>query len=65
MTEEERERRVQISKDALNKDVGFFGRRVSEAFFREGTITESEFYSAIGLYRIELELIRLKAKIKK
>ena len=50
------EERLQISKDVLNlKDVGLFGMKVNEAWC-EGRITEAEFYSAIGLYRIELAL---------
>jgi len=54
MTDEEKEKRLQISHDVLI-DVRLFGMKVDEAF-REGRITEAEFYSAIGLYRIELAL---------
>ncbi len=48
------EKRLQISKDVLI-DVGSFGMKVNEAWL-EKRITEAEFYSAIGLYRIELAL---------
>jgi len=48
------DKRLEISKDVLI-DVESFGMKVNEGF-REGRITEAEFYSAIGLYRIELAL---------
>lgn len=48
------EKRLQISKDVFI-DVGSFGMRVNEAWC-EGRITEAEFYSAIGLYRVESAL---------
>lgn len=55
MTDEERKRRLQICEDVVKGKVDVFGMNVSEAF-QEGRITEAEFYSAIGLYRIELAL---------
>lgn len=48
------EKKLQIAQDVLI-DVGSFGMKVNEGF-REGRITEAEFYNAIGLYRIELAL---------
>ena len=48
------EKRLQIAQDVLI-DVDSFNMKVNEGF-REGRITEAEFYNAIGLYRIELAL---------
>ncbi|MCK4419672.1 hypothetical protein KAV79_07680 [Candidatus Aerophobetes bacterium] len=48
------DKKLQISKDVLI-DVESFRMKVNEGF-REGRITEGEFYSAIGLHRIELAL---------
>ena len=45
------DKRLQISQDVLT-DVGSFSMKVNEGF-REERITEAEFYSAIGLVRIE------------
>ena len=48
------DKKIQISQDVLI-DEGSFLMKVNEGF-REGRITEAEFYNAIGLYRIELAL---------
>lgn len=45
------EKRLQIAQDVLI-DVDSFNMKVNEGF-REGRITEAEFYNAMGLVRIE------------
>lgn len=57
------DKRLQISQDVLI-DVRLFGMKVNEAF-REERITEAEFYSAIGLYRIERILGDVLKALKK
>ena len=56
------EKRFQISKDVLI-DMNAFSTNVTEAF-QQGRITEAEYYSAIGLYRIELALDVVTARLK-
>lgn len=48
------DKKIQIAQDVLI-DEGSFLMKVNEGF-REGRITEAEFYNAIGLYRVELAL---------
>ncbi len=51
----DQEKRLQIYNDVVKEQPDNFGINISKAF-QEGRITEAEFYSAIGLYRIELTL---------
>ncbi len=48
-------KRLQIYEDVVKEQPDDFGININRAF-QEGRITEAEFYSAIGLYRIELAL---------
>ncbi|MBA7494693.1 hypothetical protein ES702_05270 [subsurface metagenome] len=49
------EKKLQIYEDVVKEQPDNFGININRAF-QQGRITEAEFYSAIGLYRIELAL---------